>query len=49
MKALTRDGNVLQYVPETLKTKEMCLEAVTRTGQALEYVPEAVKTEQLCM
>jgi len=30
----------LRYVPEKLKTEELCLIAVKKGGSALQYVPE---------
>jgi hypothetical protein len=39
---------VLEYVPEGVKTPELCLEAVKGNGGALEYVPEGLKTPELC-
>jgi hypothetical protein len=39
----------LQYVPEHLKTAELCLEAVKRNGLALGFVPEHLKTVELCL
>jgi tetratricopeptide (TPR) repeat protein len=40
---------VFLYMPESLKTAEICLEAVKQNGFALEDVPEALKTAELCM
>ena len=41
-------GNSLKYVPESMKTKEICELAVSNDGRALEYVPESMKTNELC-
>ena len=43
-------GVALEFVPEELKTKELCEVAVTNdfTGNALKYVPEEFKTYELC-
>ena len=38
-----------KYVPEALKTPELCLLAVHMNGWALEFVPEALKTSDLCL
>jgi hypothetical protein len=40
---------VLKYMPENLKTTEMCLAVVQQYGFALKYVPENFKTMELCM
>ena len=45
--AVTKNGYVLEYVPEAAKTRELCKIAVTEDGSALEYVPEATKTPEL--
>ena len=34
-----KDGMALEFVPENLKTVELCLEAVKQDGWALRYVP----------
>ena len=41
----TRKGEDLEYVPEHLKTEELCLIAVKQDAEALEYVPEARQEE----
>ena len=38
----------IQFVPEALKTPELCLAAVSRRGETLNYVPEEKKTVELC-
>jgi hypothetical protein len=43
-----RYGLALQYVPEALKTPELCKLAVKDISWALEYVPETMKTPELC-
>ena len=43
MEEVKQDGRLLRYVPEPLKTKEICFAAVQQNGQALKFVPE-----QLC-
>ena len=37
---VSRYGWVLQYVPDELKTPELCLAAVSDFGWALQYVPD---------
>src|SRR5206468_2452135 len=46
---VSRDGWVLEYVPDELKTNELCLAAVSNNGCALEYVPDELKTNELCL
>jgi hypothetical protein len=41
-------GEALHYVPEELKTAELCRAAVEQSGGALAYVPEHLKTLELC-
>jgi hypothetical protein len=43
------DGYLLKFVPEALKTPEVCRAAVYNGGAALEYVPEALKTAEMCL
>jgi len=49
LKAVKKDVDVLEYVPENLKTYEMYLEAVKKNGYALGLVPEDLKTAELCL
>ena len=47
--AAVRDwGDNLEYVPEELKSPELCESAVEDYGQALAWVPEKLKTFELC-
>ena len=39
----------LKYVPEELKTSELCLEAVSQCGDELQFVPDKLKTMDLCL
>ena len=48
MRAVERNGFMLKYVPEELRTKELCEIAVEKNGFALQYVPENLKTFELC-
>ena len=49
MEAVKSNVLTLQYIPEALKTPEMCMEAVKRDGTTINYVPEALKTPEMCM
>jgi len=42
-------GRMLEFVPDNLKTEEMCLLAVQEAGYVLEFVPEDLKTEEICL
>jgi hypothetical protein len=42
-------GHLLKFVPEILKTPEVCRAAVRNEGSALKYVPDALKTEEMCL
>lgn len=39
----------MQYIPDTLKTPEMCMTAVSSHHRLLKYVPESLQTEELCV
>jgi hypothetical protein len=49
------NGWSLEFVPEELKTEELCLEAVRQKNvrvferSSLEFVPEELKTVELCI
>ncbi len=47
--AVQENGRDLYYVPDKLKTVEMCLAAVRQNGGALNYVPDEFKTEEMCL
>ncbi|MCL2207773.1 MAG: DUF4116 domain-containing protein [Fibromonadales bacterium] len=49
IEAVKKDGYVLEQVPESFRTAEVCLAAVQNSGYALEYVPEKLKTEEICL
>ena len=51
LETVTHDGWALEYVPENLKTTEVCLAAVRSDsfGDTLKHVPEALRTEELCL
>lgn len=40
---------LLENVPESLKTPELCQIAVQEQARTLEYVPEALKMLELCL
>src|SRR5206468_965365 len=46
---VSKDGNALEYVPDVLKTPELCLAAVSDNGYALKYVFDELKTPELCL
>jgi hypothetical protein len=43
-----KDGFALKYVPDELRTLEMCLEAVGQCGWALQYAPDEMRTREVC-
>ena len=47
--AVKRNGMALAYVPENLKTAEICLVAVKQDGDAFEFVPEPLRDEARAM
>ena len=47
LKAVKKDGEALDWIPEKIITMEMCLDAVRQNGEALEYVPKAYYSEAL--
>jgi len=49
IEAAKKDGYVLEQVPESFRTAEVCMAAVQNKGYALEYVPEKLKTEEICL
>jgi hypothetical protein len=49
MKAVKKDGVALCFVPEEMRTAEVCLAAVKRVGRALADVPESLKTAEVCL
>src|SRR5206468_386806 len=46
---VSRDGWVLEYVPDELKTHELCLAAVSNCGYALQFATDELKTPELCL
>ena len=44
-----QDGEEPVYVPESLMTQELCLEAVRLDGDVLEDVPEHLRTAEVCL
>jgi 2-keto-3-deoxy-6-phosphogluconate aldolase len=49
LKAVERDGIVLQYVPDSLMTEAIVLKAVERGYDALQYVPGSLITEPVVL
>ena len=47
--ALRRNNNVLRYIPEKYRSRDMCFEAVKKNGWALEFVPGEYRNEALCL
>ncbi|MCR5260137.1 MAG: hypothetical protein K6E40_18590 [Desulfovibrio sp.] len=43
------DGAELEFVPEALRTPDLCRAACEGSGWALEFVPDALKTEEMCL
>ena len=46
---VAKNGNYLRFIPDSLKTLELCLSAVMQDGYSLYYVPDSFKTPELCM
>lgn len=49
LKIVREDGLLLQKVPKTMKTEQLCLEAIKQNGDALRYVPKAILTKEICL
>jgi hypothetical protein len=45
LEAVREDGNALQWVPDEIKTAELCLEAVKQDRFMIQYVPEELREE----
>lgn len=43
LEAVQRSGLVLQFVPEDMKTLNMCEKAVDQNSDAFKYVPDSIK------
>ena len=43
-----KDGKALGYIPEKLRTLELCKFVVEKDGKALGYVPEKFRSLELC-
>jgi hypothetical protein len=43
-----QNGWALIYVPEEMRTLELCVAAVGQNGLALKYVPDGMRTQELC-
>jgi hypothetical protein len=46
--AVKQNGLALYYVPDELRTKELCELAIQQDGEALQYVPDKLRTKELC-
>ena len=46
--ALRLNVGVLKYIPEALRTEELCKVAAHHDGLALEYVPKPLRTDEMC-
>jgi len=49
LKTVRQNGDALEYVPENLKTAELCRIAVRNCADAFKHVPEHLRTLELCM
>jgi len=47
--AVQKDGWLLRFVPNALKTTAVCLVAVENNGSALRFVPEKLRTIEVCL
>ena len=47
--AVNQYDYALQYVPNELRTPEICMAAVNQNGYALRYVPNELRTPEICM
>jgi hypothetical protein len=43
--AAVKNGLALKYMPEKLKTLDICMEAVKNNPEALKYVPKGLKMD----
>ncbi|MDR1111472.1 MAG: DUF4116 domain-containing protein [Deltaproteobacteria bacterium] len=43
--AVRRSGQALEYVPEKIKTREVCLAAGRQNGRMLEHVPREFRNQ----
>ena len=48
MRAVEKNGFMLKYVPEELRTKELCEIAVAQEGYAIAFVPDEIITPEIC-
>ena len=48
LEKVKENGYYLAYVPENLRTPEICEIAVKKDGGDLKHVPEELKTQELC-
>jgi hypothetical protein len=45
--AVEKDGRVVRFVPATLLTQELCMQAVSSHADAIEYIPKHFRTAEL--
>ena len=45
LEAVQQNGWALQYVPEELRTKELCEIAIKNNGKALKFIPDNLKNK----
>lgn len=45
---MMRDKTILKYVPDDLKTEELCLLAINNHGDSIKYIPSKMITEKMC-
>ena len=48
LEEIYENGFALKYVPEDMRTYELCERAVKDEARALQYVPEELRTFELC-
>ena len=46
---IIQQGHTLEYIPQSIRTFNVCFAAVQQKGNALEYVPTLLKTPELCL
>jgi hypothetical protein len=46
--AVRNVSNTLQFVPEEMRTEQLCRRAVEKNGRALRHVPEKLRSREIC-
>ena len=49
MLAVKKNGWSLRWVPDSLRTPDMCYAALRQSGLALQWVPAHVLTDEMCL